>query len=129
MSADYLYEELTYKIIGAGYTVHKSLGSVHKESVYHKALAHELDLLKIPYKTEAALEVKYKGKKVGVYKPDFIVDGKVLVEIKAAEFIPETYESQLSYYLKGTGYKVGLLLNFGTKSLDVRRRIYDKISR
>jgi GxxExxY protein len=121
-----LYRELTYKIIGAAMTVHRSLGPVHKEGVYQKALAREFELRKIPFKREVSLDVFYEGRKVGNYRPDFVVDEKVLVEIKAVNFLPKAHESQLTYYLKGTGFKIGLLINFGAKKLDFRRRIYEK---
>lgn len=120
-----LYEDLTYKIRGAIFNVHSSLGPVHKESVYQKALAKEFREQKIPFKQEVPLKVMYKGEKVGVYKLDFIVDDKVILEIKAVDFIPQTFKTQLSYYLKGTGYKVGLLVNFGVPKAQIFRRIYE----
>lgn len=121
-----LYEALTYEIRGAMYAVHKALGPVHKESIYQKALAKEFKTRGIPFEKEVRLEVIYRGEKVGAYKPDFIVDDKVIVEVKAVEFLPAKFGSQLTYYLKGTGYKVGLLVNFGAKKLDIRRRVYEK---
>ncbi|MCL5675916.1 MAG: GxxExxY protein [Patescibacteria group bacterium] len=126
MYEDHLYKDLTYKIIGAAFKVHKILGSVHKEIVYQKALAEELSLLEIPFKREEAIPIFYNGKKVGIYQPDFIVDDKVIVEIKALEFLSPQAKTQLSYYLKGTKYKIGLLLNFGLPGLEVHRRIYDR---
>lgn len=121
-----LYEELTYKIRGARYAVHKALGPIHKESVYQKALAKEFKLRGISFRREVPLEISYRGEKIGTYKPDFIVDGKVIVEVKAVEFLPAKFDSQLTHYLKGTGYKVGLLVNFGVKKLDIRRRVHEK---
>ena len=121
---DFLYAELTYKIRGAMYKVHKTLGSGHKESIYHKALVKEFALQEIPYETEKTLPVIYEGVKVGTYRPDFIVDGKVLIELKAVPFLPIQAERQLSYYLRGTEYKLGLLANFGSNSLVIKRRIY-----
>src|SRR3989304_494227 len=97
-----LYEDLTFKIRGAMYKVHKTLGSGHKESVYHKALAKEFELQGIIYETERSLPVVYEGLKVGTYKPDFIVDGRVLIELKAVSFLPIQAERQLSNYLRGT---------------------------
>src|SRR3972149_7719135 len=120
---DFLYPELTYKIRGAMYKVHKTLGSGHKESVYHKALAKEFDLQNIPYETEKILSVIYEDTKVGNYIPDFIVGGRVLVELKAVPILPKQAENQLSYYLKGTSYKLGLLVNFGSNSLVIKRMI------
>lgn len=123
---DFLYERLTYRIRGAMYKVHKTLGSGHKESIYHQALAKEFKLQKIPYKTEKALPVIYEGVKVGTYRPDFIVDDKVLIELKAVPFLPIQAERQLSYYLKGTNYKLGFLVNFGENKLVIKRKIWDK---
>ena len=119
-----LYEDLTYKIIGVCYEVHNELGPVHKEKVYQKALEQAFEEAKINFKREVSLPVEYKGKKVGTYKPDFIIDDKVVLEIKAVSFLPQSSNSQLTYYLKGTNYKIGLLVNFGSKKLDVRRRVY-----
>ncbi len=119
-----VFEDLTYKLIGIGYSVHKELGPAHKEAVYQRAFEEELKLIAIPYKREAQLPVLYKGKKVGIYVPDFVVDDKVIVELKAMEQIPFAAGMQLNYYLKATGYRVGLLLNFGTRRLQIRRRIY-----
>lgn len=122
---DLLYEDLTYKVRGAMFAVHKELGPGHKESVYKKALAKELTEQDIPFETEKVLDVVYKDEKVGVYRPDFIIDDKVIIEIKAVSFLPRGAETQMSYYLRGTKYKLGLLVNFGSRRLDIRRRIYD----
>lgn len=122
---DFLYQDLTYKIRGAMYKVHKTLGSGHKEGVYHRALAAEFDLQKISYETEKVLPVIYEGVKVGSYKPDFVVADKVLVELKAVPFLPIQAERQISYYLKGTSYRLGLLVNFGSNSLTIKRMIWD----
>lgn len=126
---DFLYEDLTYRIRGAAFTVHRELGSGHKEQVYQKALAKEFTARGIPFETEKILDVIYKNEKVGVYKPDFIVDDKVLIELKAVPFLPKHAEAQLSHYLRGTPYKLGLLVNFGAKSLEIRRRIWTKNQR
>jgi len=126
---NFLYSELTYKVRGAMYKVHRMLGSGHKESVYHKALAKEFELQKIPYTTEKTLPVIYEGVRVGNYRPDFIIDDRVLIELKAVPIMPIQAESQLSYYLRGTSYKLGLLVNFGAKSLIIKRKIWDKARR
>ena len=123
---NFLYSDLTYKIRGTMYKVHQTLGSGHKESVYHKALAKEFELQGISYKTEQTLAVIYENVKVGNYRPDFIVDDKVLIELKAVPFLPMQAERQLSYYLRGTAYKLGLLVNFGAKSLVIKRKIWDQ---
>jgi GxxExxY protein len=119
-----LYEELTYRIRAVLYSVHNQLGPVHKETVYQRALEKEFKAQNIPYKSQPALEVRYRGSRVGAYRPDFSVDDRVILEIKSLPSLPETFSKQLDYYLKTTGYRLGLLVNFGSNRLQVRRRIY-----
>jgi len=124
MIEDGLYKDLTYKIIGTLYEIHRELGSVHKEIIYHKAIAIELNDNKIPFVEEKPIEVKYKGKKIGIYKPDFIVEDKVILEIKVAPAITKPMQDQVYYYVKGTKYKLVLLANFGTSKVGIKRLIY-----
>jgi GxxExxY protein len=103
------------------------LGSGFKESVYHKSLCKEFKLRKLNFAEKKRLKIYFKDEEVGIYEPDFIVDNKIVVEIKAVPMMPKQFEKQLYYYLKCTEYKLGLLVNFGTDKLDIRRRIYDAI--
>ena len=119
-----VYEELSYKIIGLGFAVQKELGNIHKEIVYQKAFEIALKNQHIPFEREKRLPVMFLEKNVGIYIPDFVIDNKIVVEIKAVEMLPYKASVQLSYYLKTTGYRVGILLNFGSRRLQVRRRIY-----
>lgn len=119
-----IHADLTYKIRGAIFTVYNTLGFGYKEQVYQKALAKELMELDLSYKREASLGVSYKGEIIGNYKPDFVVDDKVILELKAVEFLPKSYETQLINYLKATDYNVGLLVNFGSPKLFIRRFIW-----
>ncbi|MBM3208753.1 GxxExxY protein [Candidatus Shapirobacteria bacterium] len=124
-----LYPKLSYQIRGAIFTVYKTLGPYHKESIYVKALAAEFKERGISFCQEASINIIYQGKKVGVYRPDFLIDDKIIIEAKAVEFLPRNDERQLSYYLGGTSYRVGFLVNFGARNgVDIRRRIvgYDK---
>jgi len=120
---EFLYKELTYAIIGAAMEVHRILGPGFLESVYEEALAHEFDLRGIPYRRQTRLAVRYKEIVAGEFRADFLVDGKVVVELKAIKTLTEGDEAQLLNYLKGTGYRVGLLLNFGAPSLEYERRV------
>ena len=115
-----LYEDLTYKIRDAIFTVYNELGFEHKENIYQKALIKEFETLDIPYKQEVGLDVKYKGDIVGKYRPDFAIDGKIIIELKSAEFMPKTHGEQLTHYLKATGYSLGLLVNFGSNGLYIK---------
>jgi GxxExxY protein len=121
-----LFEELTYKIRGAVFQVYNTLGFGHKEIVYQKALAHEFVKQKINFEKEKKLDVIYDNEKVGFYRPDFVVDNKIIIELKSLEFMPQTFEKQLIYYLKGTGYRLGLLINFGANKLVIKRKIWNQ---
>jgi len=109
MSTEYIYKDLTYKIIGCLYEVHRELGSIHKEKIYHKAITIELKNRNIRFEEEKPLSVKYKGKKIGVYKPDFIIEDKVILEIKVVPIITKAIFDQIFYYIKNTDYKLALL--------------------
>lgn len=123
MTEVFLHKELSYAIIGAAMEVHRILGPGFVESVYEEALAHEFDLRDIPYERQVKLAVRYKEIIAGEFRADFLVDEKIVAELKATKALTEVDEAQLLNYLKGTGYRVGLLLNFGTPSLEHRRRI------
>ena len=123
---DLLYKDLAYKLVGCFYTVYNELGPGFKESIYHKALSIELDLQRVPYEEKKRLIVEYKGQNVGIYEPDFLIEEKIIVEIKAVDMMPKFYETQLYYYLKGSDYKLGYIINFGGPKIDIRRRIYEK---
>jgi GxxExxY protein len=118
-----LYKDLTYTIIRAAMEVHRILGPGFLETVYEEALAHEFDLRGIPCERQVKLAVHYKDIVAGEFRADFLVDGKVVVELKALKVLTDGDEAQLLNYLKGTGYRVGLLLNFGGPSLEYKRRV------
>lgn len=123
---DYLYKELTYEIRGAFFEVYNTLGPGFKEIIYHRALIKEFTLRNIPFEEKQKLQIFYKGEKVGTYEPDFVVDSKVIVEIKSMNNMLKIHEVQLFYYLKGTKYKLGFLVNFGAENLEIIRRIFDE---
>jgi len=120
----FLYPKLSCLVRGAVYEVYKALGPFHKENVYSKALELELKRRKIPFIREKILDVVYKRKKVGVYRPDFLIDDKIILEIKAVPVLPKIDEKQLYYYLAGTKYRLGFLINFGAKNgVYIHRRV------
>lgn len=121
-----IYADLTYKLRGAIFNVYNELGFGHKEQVYQKALAKELTALKIPYECEPKLSVNYKGDAVGNYRPDLLVDRKIILELKAVEFLPKLFEIQLLQYLKITHISLGFLVNFGSPRLYIKRLIFTK---
>ena len=117
----------TYAIIGAAMEVHKQLGCGFLEPVYQEALAVELALQDVPFRREVRLPLHYKGKLLETrYCADFICSEAVVVELKALPRMGGTEEAQLINYLKATGFEVGLLLNFGTRSLEHRRFVFSK---
>lgn len=121
--AEFLYQDLTHSIIGAAMQVHRVLGPGFLESVYEEAFAHELRLRGISYERQARLVVQYKDITAGDFRADVLVDGKVIVELKAIRALTQIEEAQLLNYLKGTGHRVGLLFNFASASLEYKRRI------
>ena len=120
---DLLYEELSYTIIGAAMEVHKILGCGFLEAVYEEALAHELDIRNIQFERQKNLKVKYKDIIAKEYIANFLVDDKIIVEIKAMKCLTDLEEAQLQNYLKATEIRLGLLFNFGEKSLKYKRII------
>jgi len=121
-----LYEDLTYKIRNVLFNVKKGLGSGHKEVIYQRAIEEELNKNKIKYDREVQIPIVYNNKKIGTYIPDFVIDNKVVLELKAINFIGAIEKKQLWGYLKGSDYKLGLIANFGPKDLIIERVIYDK---
>ena len=118
---DYPHSELTQQIIGAAFEVHRELGPGFLEKVYETALVRELSARGLPVAAQAEIGVRYKGDPVGVYYADLLVDKRVICEIKAVTRLAPEHEAQLLHYLKATGVEVGLLLNFGTDRVQVKR--------
>lgn len=117
-----LYKELTDKILKAAYTVHGELGCGFFEKVYQEALAIQLQEMGIPFEREKHLPINYHGHQLACdYIADFVVDGKVILELKAISAFEGVHEAQVINYLKATGIKVGFLMNFGKEKFDFRR--------
>jgi GxxExxY protein len=112
---------LTERIIGAAYLISNGLGCGFLEKVYENALALDLAEMGHAVEQQRTVEVLWHGKIVGTYQPDMIVDGKVLVELKASRAIDRVHWAQCMNYLRATGLGVGLLLNFGLPRLEIRR--------
>ena len=127
MNTDYKdskYKELTEKIIGTFYKVYNNLGYGFLEKVYENAMMLDFRKENIPAVSQYAIKVFYEDEIVGEYFADILVDGKVIVEIKAARNLTLENEAQLLNYLKATDKEVGLLLNFGPKP-EIKRKVFD----
>jgi GxxExxY protein len=112
--AEILYKDESYAIIGACFDVFNELGNGFQEAVYQEALEIELGLRSIPSQPHPELKLYYKKRPLKkAYIPDFTCYGKIVVEIKAVPDLDDTNRSQLHNYLKATGYRLGLLINFG----------------
>jgi GxxExxY protein len=121
---EFPFKEECFKVIGCCMEVHKNLGAGFLEPVYQEALSLELAVANIPFTKEKVLDVWYKGKLLEKkYVADFVCFGEVIVELKAVETIIPEHLAQVLNYLKATGKKVGLLINFGSRSLQYKRVI------
>lgn len=119
-----IHKEEAYKIIGAAMAVHRELGHGFLEAVYQEALGIEFQEKAIPYEKEEQLPIEYKGIPLQKqYYADFICYGKIILELKAVSEIDGVHEAQVINYLKATGFKLGLLINFGEESLYFKRLV------
>jgi len=118
-------EQLTKQIIGCCFKVHRELGPGFTEKIYHAALKLSLKQEGLRFHTEKEFEVSYLNQRVGTFRVDLVVEDKVVVEIKSLEGkVPMVFEYQLLSYLKASGLSIGLLVNFGNKSCQVKRLVY-----
>jgi GxxExxY protein len=115
-------QELTQQIIGCAMKVHSALGPGFLESVYHKALAHELGKAGLKVEVEKPVSVQYDGIVVGDFFADLLVEGRGMLELKASQSLVPAHEVQLVNYLTATGIEIGLLLNFGAERLEFKRK-------
>ena len=123
MGTKLIYPDLSYKIVGAAMEVHRVLGPGFLESVVQQALAHEMTLGRLPFEQFQRLPVTYKGVAVGDFEADFVVDGKIILELKSVTQFHPKHEAQAINYLAATGLPLAILLNFGADSLQYKRCI------
>lgn len=115
------YEDLTRKIIGCAMEVHKHLGNGFQEVVYQRALSIELNMNNISHEREKEMPIQYKGFNIGTRRVDFFVEEKIMVEIKALVNLEDVHLAQAMNYVEAYKMEIGLLLNFGAKSLQFKR--------
>lgn len=116
-----IYQDLSYQIMGAIFEVHKELGPGFLESVYEKALLLELTSRGMKVDVEKVFDLTYKGKKVGTHRLDLIVEDKIVVELKTVERFAPHHTAQLLSYLKASGHRLGILVNFSRAKVESRR--------
>ncbi len=122
-----IYKDEAYNIIGAAMKIHATLGCGFLEQVYQEALEIELKKQNIPFEREAPLSIEYDGITLNKqYLADFICYNKIIVELKAVKKLDNIHEAQVFNYLKATGFKLGLLINFGEASLEYKRIVKER---
>lgn len=114
---NYPFKDITEKIISCAIEVHSSLGPGLLESIYEEALAHEFVLRGMMFEKQREISLDYKGKTIGKHRLDFLIEDKVILELKAVETMHSLFEAQLLTYLKVMNKRVGLLINFNVVSL------------
>ena len=123
---DYKYSDITEKIIGCAMRVHSYLGNGFQEVIYQRCLAIEFGKMELNYEREIEVPIFYHDYEVGTRRADFVVESKILVELKAITVLEEVHWAQILNYLRVYKLEVGLLINFGEKSLKFKRFVLSK---
>ena len=116
-----IYRELSYQIMQAVFEVHNALGPGFVEGVYEEALAYELETRGIRFERQKRVTVRYKERVVGMHRLDLVVDGVIVLELKAVSALTDAFKRQVLSYLKATGLRLGILINFGTPRVEYTR--------
>ncbi|MDQ3046328.1 MAG: GxxExxY protein [Bacteroidota bacterium] len=120
---DLLYPELSFKIIGCAFSVHNEIGYGFKEIIYQKALSHAFKEASLSFQEQVQCEIKYKSELLGTRYLDFIVEGKIIIEIKRNDAYSKAHMDQTVEYLKATNQKLAILINFGSEGVRCKRLI------
>jgi len=121
-----LYKQESYRIRGSCFELYKELGCGHKEVVYQRGLIEKLKRKELSLETEKHLPVIVEGKRVGIYVPDIVANGSIMIEVKAKVYITQQDIRQFWQYLRSTPYKLGFLVNFGRPGgVQIIRKVYD----
>ncbi len=122
-----MYEDLTRKIIGCAMEVHKRLGNGFQEVIYQRALAIEMNLAGLDFAREMEMQIYYREEEIGTRRVDFFVENKIMVELKAVIKMEDVHLAQAMNYVEAYKMEIGLLINFGAKSLEFKRVHNNKI--
>ncbi len=115
------HEELTQKIIGSAMQVHSTMGNGFQEVIYQRALAIEMTYQGLSYEREKEMDIHYRGQHIGTRRVDFFVEGCIMLELKAVIQMEDVHLAQAINYLEAYGMEIGLLINFGARSLQFKR--------
>lgn len=129
VNREYKYSEITGKVIGASMEVHKILGNGFQEVIYQRALANELNNVGVSFQRELEMPIYYKGDQIGSRRVDFLIEGVISVELKALTKLEDVHLAQAINYLEAYSLEIGLLINFGAKSLEFKRLINSKFDK
>jgi GxxExxY protein len=121
--AELIYEDLTFRIRKSLFNVYNTLGPGFREETYKQAVRSDFELENIPFEKEKTYPVVYRGQTVDEYRVDLLAFGKIIIELKSVTELHPRFEAQLLSYLKVTGMKLGLLVNFGGTELIIRRLV------
>lgn len=116
-----LHKEITEKIIGCAMQVHRTLGNGFQEVIYQRALAIEMQLTGLSFEREKEMDIFYRDEKIGTRRVDFFVEGSIMVELKALTQLEDVHLAQAMNYCEAYNMEIGLLINFGAKSLEFKR--------
>lgn len=119
-----LHADLSHQILGIAFEVHNQLGPGFTENLYEQAYVCELKSRGIAYEQQKEILVSYKGMSIGTYRLDLVIDGKVIVELKAVSQLTDLFKAQLASYLKAAGLQLGYMINFGNRKVDYARVIH-----
>ena len=123
MSGKLLEEDLSYRVRGCVYEVYRELGAGFLEKIYESALLIELRAAGLNAEAQRPIRVRYKGRAIGDFAADIVVENKILLELKAVSILRPEHEAQILHYLKATGLKLGLLINFTAPRAEIKRII------
>ena len=125
---EYKYSDITGKIIGCAMEVHKILGNGFQEVIYQRALANEMRLQNLNFGREIEMQIFYKGEEIGTRRVDFFIENVIYLEIKAIAALDNNHLNQAINYLEAFNLEVGLLINFGSTSLEFKRVVNSKFN-
>lgn len=121
-----IYPELSYRIVGCLFEVYKELGSNHKEKFYQKAIRREFESKKIKFQEQLPIKLNYKGKAIGINFLDFLIEDKIILEIKTGRFFRKNHFEQVLDYLKSSNLKLGIIANFKKDGVQCYRILNDE---